>query len=136
MYIWFSQFLLIYYSNIPEESVYFVERMEGTYAPLFYVNLAVNFFFPFLFLMTRDAKRYALFLKITCLVIILGHWLDTYLMVMPGVLREAGGLAWMEVGVFLMFLGSFSYILINGLAKAPLVAKNHPMLEESLHHHT
>ena len=136
MYIWFSQFLLIYYANIPEESVYFVERMDGSYATLFYTNLIVNFFFPFLFLMTHSAKRYAIFLKIACAVVFVGHWLDIYLMVTPGILRESGGIGWMELGAFMIFLGGFSYVLLRALSKVPLVARHHPMLAESVHHHT
>lgn len=76
-YIWFSQFLLIYYANIPEETIYFVERLASDkYAPVFFVNLILNFFFPFLVLMTRASKRHERFLKVVCPVIIFGHWLD------------------------------------------------------------
>ena len=90
-YIWLSQYLLIYYANIPEESVYFVERVTSDqYAPVFYVVLIMNFFFPFLALMTRDAKRHVMFLKIVCPVVIVGHWLDFYLMVTPGTVKEGG----------------------------------------------
>ena len=57
-YIWFSQFLLIYYANIPEETVYFIERLGASqYKWVFFLNLILNFFLPFLLLMTRDAKR-------------------------------------------------------------------------------
>ncbi len=135
-YIWFSQFLLIYYANIPEESIYFVERLTSDhYSPVFFINLILNFFFPFLLLMTRDAKRHTIFLKIVCIVIIFGHWLDFYLMVTPGVMKEDGGFGFMEIGSLMVFASAFTFVLLNQLAKAPLVAKNHPMLEESLHHH-
>ncbi len=135
-YIWFSQFLLIYYANIPEESVYFVERMtSGTYAWVFYANIFINFIFPFLFLMTRDAKRHKIFLKIVCYVLIIGHWLDFSLMMMPGTLSENGGIGLMEIGTLLIFAPAFLTIIYKGLTRAPLVARNHPMLKESLHHH-
>jgi len=135
-YIWFSQFFLIYYSNIPEETVYFLERWKsGHYAPAFYFNLAINFFFPFLVLMTRDAKRHARILKVVCPAIIFGHWFDFYLMVTPGTLKENGGFGLVEVGMFTVFIAAFIYVVLSNLSKAPLVGKNHPMLEESLHHH-
>lgn len=135
-YIWFSQFLLIYYANIPEETIYFVERWKNThYAPLFYLNLAVNFFFPFLVLMTRDAKRHARFIKVVAPVVIIGHWLDFYLMITPGTLKENGGFGFLELGLLFVYAGAFTYVILNQLSKAPLYAKNHPMLEESLHHH-
>jgi len=135
-YIWFSQFLLIYYANIPEETIYFVERWKNShYAPLFYLNLIVNFFFPFLMLMTREAKRHARFIKVVAPVVILGHWLDFYLMITPGTLKENGGISFLEIGLLLIYLGAFLFVILNQLSKAPLFAKNHPMLNESLHHH-
>lgn len=135
-YIWFSQFLLIYYANIPEESVYFVERLESdVYSPFIFVNLVLNFFLPFLVLMTRDAKRHAIFLKVVCSLIILGHWFDFFLMVQPGTLGQNGGFGLMELGMFLVYGSAVALVVLGGLAKKPLVAKNHPMLEESYHHH-
>ncbi len=135
-YIWFSQFLLIYYANIPEETIYFLERWKnGHYAPLFYLNLVVNFFFPFLVLMTRDAKRHSRFIKVVAPVIIIGHWLDFYLMITPGTLKENGGFGLLELGLLFAYSGAFVFVFLKQLSKAPLFAKNHPMLEESLHHH-
>ncbi len=135
-YIWVSQFLLIYYANIPEESVYFVERLNtDQYATVFYVILIMNFVFPFLALMTRDAKRHILFLKIVCPVVIVGHWLDFYLMVTPGTLNEQGGFGFLEIGMALVFGTAFLFVVLSSMAKMPLIAKNHPLLEESMHHH-
>ncbi|WP_448517975.1 quinol:cytochrome C oxidoreductase [Rhodoflexus sp.] len=134
-YIWFSQFLLIYYANIPEETIYFVERLRSEqYAKFIFINLFLNFFFPFLALMTRDAKRKAVILKIVCYAVIIGHWLDFYLMVTPGTLKENGGLGPLEIGLALIYCSMFAYVIAQALTKAPLVAKNHPMLQESLHH--
>ncbi len=135
-YLWFSQFMLIYYANIPEESVYFVERMRSEkYMPFFYANLVMNFFFPFLTLMTRDAKRLFVFLKIACVVIIIGHWLDFWLMATPGTLGEGGAFGLTEIGSFMIFGSAFLFITLKALAKNALVPKNHPMLEEAKHHH-
>ena len=135
-YLWFSQFMLIYYANIPEESVYFIERLKsGQYAWVFYVNILLNFIFPFLVLMTRDSKRHTIFLKIVCPVILVGHWMDFYLMITPGSLGENGGIGFIEIGMAVLFAAGFIFVVLRALAKAPLVAQNHPMLEESLHHH-
>lgn len=134
-YIWFSQFMLIYYANIPEESIYFVERMTTQYAPLFYANLFLNFVFPFLLFMTRNSKRQLLFVKIVAGIVIAGHWLDFYLMVNPGTMKFDGGIGLIEIGVTMLFASMFLFVVLSNLAKAPLIAKNHPMLEESLHHH-
>ncbi|MEM7297596.1 MAG: quinol:cytochrome C oxidoreductase [Bacteroidota bacterium] len=135
-YVWFSQFLLIYYAHIPEETIYFMERWKNDhYAPLFYINLIMNFFLPFLLLMTRDSKRHSRILKVVTAMVVFGHWLDFYLMVSPGTVGETGGFGFMEIGLILVYLSAFLYVSLNALSKAPLFAKNHPMLKESLHHH-
>lgn len=135
-YIWFSQFLLIYYANIPEEVVYFIERLSSSnYAWVFYTNILLNFALPFLLLMTRDAKRHMSMLMVVCPIIIVGHWVDFYLMITPGVMKTDGAFGLVEIGMFMVFLALFIYVMLHNLTKAPLVAKNHPMLEESLHHH-
>lgn len=135
-YIWFSQFLLIYYANIPEETIYFVERLEvSQYKWVFFVNLLLNFILPFFLLMTRDAKRHMALLKLVCPIIIVGHWFDFYLMITPGVMQHDGGFGFIEIGMMMIFGVAFLFVTLTSLAKAPLYAKNHPMLKESLHHH-
>lgn len=139
-YIWFAQFLLIYYANIPEESVYFVERLKNdVYTPFFFFNLIVNFGLPFLILMARDAKRQMIILKVVAFLIIVGHWSDFYIMMTPSLLGQNGGLDFwfffVELGMFLIYSGLFLLVTLSSLAKVALVPKNHPMLEESVHHH-
>jgi hypothetical protein len=135
-YIWFSQFLLIYYAHIPEETVYFVERMKNSpYGWIFYTNIILNFVLPFLLLMTRDSKRQLSTLKLVCPIIIIGHWFDFYNMVTPGVMQHDGALGFIEIGTALIFLSAFLFVALTSLTKLPLFGKNDPMLEESLHHH-
>lgn len=135
-YIWFSQFLLIYYANIPEETIYFVERMSTSpYSWVFFTNLVLNFVLPFLLLMTRDAKRHMSMLKVVCPIVIAGHWFDFYNMVTPGVMQHDGGLGFLEIGTAFIFLAAFLWVTLSSLSKMPLFGKNHPMLQESLHHH-
>jgi hypothetical protein len=135
-YIWFGQFLLIYYAHIPEETVYFVERMKNSpYGWIFYTNIILNFVLPFLLLMTRDSKRQLSTLKLVCPIIIVGHWFDFYNMVTPGVMQHDGALGFIEIGTALIFMAAFLFVALNALSKVPLFGKNDPMLEESLHHH-
>ncbi|MFY0625171.1 MAG: quinol:cytochrome C oxidoreductase [Reichenbachiella sp.] len=135
-YIWFSQFMLIYYANIPEETIYFVERWKSDqYVGFFFMNLILNFFLPFLLLMTRDAKRHTRMLKVVCPIILFGHWLDFYLMVTPGTLKSNGGFGLLEIGLLLVFASLFIFVTLRSLAKYPLVAKNHPMMSETMNHH-
>ncbi len=135
-YIWFSQFMLIYYANIPEETVYFFTRMKNSpYSWIFYANLILNFVLPFLLLMTRDAKRHMSMLKVVCPIVVVGHWFDFYNMITPGVMKNEGGVGFLEIGLFMVFGAAFLYVVLNALSKHPLVAKQHPMMEESLNHH-
>jgi hypothetical protein len=135
-YIWFSQFLLIWYANIPEESVYFIERMTSSpYSWIFYTNLILNFVLPFLLLMTRDAKRQISMLKLVCPIVIVGHWFDFYNMVTPGIMKEHGGIGFLEIGISIIFLAAYLLVVLSSMAKIPLVGKNHPTLAESLNHH-
>lgn len=135
-YIWFSQFMLIYYANIPEETVYFVQRRTvSPYSWIFFANLILNFVLPFLLLMMRDSKRHIGMLRVVCPIVVIGHWLDYYLMVTPGVMKYEGGLGLLEIGMALIFLACFLLVTLSSLAKYPLIAKNDPMLQESLGHH-
>ena len=85
--------------------------------------------------MTRDSKRHARILKVVCPIVIFGHWIDFYLMITPGTLQENGGFGILELGLLAVYAGAFLYVVLSNLAKKPLVAKNHPMLQESLNHH-
>lgn len=136
-YTWFSQFLLIYYANLPEEIIYFKERFTGyggIYKAPFFINLFLCFVFPFLTLMTRDAKRTSVFMKVACWGVVIGHYFDFYQMIMPGAVGAEGGFGLIELGTILLFASLFGFVYYSQLTKASLVAKNHPMLEEALHH--
>jgi hypothetical protein len=135
-YLYFSQFMLIWYSDIPEEVIYFQTRWES-YKALMWTVLFVNFAFPMIMLMSRDCKRNFFFLMFVGTIIFIGHYLDVIMIVMPGTVGHAWtGLSWMELGTFLFFLGLFIYVVLNALTKAPLLVKNHPYLDESIHHTT
>jgi hypothetical protein len=85
-YLWFSQFMLIWYANIGEETIYFKTRKDE-WPILFYGNVIINFIFPFLALMVNDWKKQKVpgWLLVAAIVFI-GHWLDFFLMIKPGVL--------------------------------------------------
>ncbi|MGF1532779.1 MAG: quinol:cytochrome C oxidoreductase [Bernardetiaceae bacterium] len=134
-YLWFSQYLLIYYANIPEETIYYIERLSsGHYGKLVFINIGICFLFPFFGLMTRNAKRKTSILKIVCMGVIVGHWLDFYLMTAPGILKEDGTIGLLEIGLPLVYGGIFAYWVGNKLSQAPLVTTKHPMIEECVYH--
>ncbi|MET0572588.1 MAG: quinol:cytochrome C oxidoreductase [Pedobacter agri] len=133
-YVWFAQFLLIYYANMPEETVYFYKRFEY-YKFWFFLNLAMNFLAPVLLLMDRDNKRTDVKLLFVSIVVLLGHWVDYYQMIMPGAVEDGhNGFGIVEIGTALGFVGLFTFTVLSNLSKKPLIAKNHPLLQESLHH--
>ncbi len=132
-YLWFSQFMLIWYSNIPEEVTYFKERIEHFRWP-FFGMFVVNFVFPMLMLMSRAAKRRPGLLIFVGTCIFLGHWMDTQMLIQPGATHHFS-LGWMEIGTFLGFLGLFVFVVLRTISKASLYPKNHPFVDESLHHH-
>jgi len=132
-YLWFSQFMLYWYANIPEEVHYFYERIHN-YKFIYFGTFFINFVFPMVFLMSRDTKRSSGYLIVIGLIIFIGHWLDVFNMVMPGTLFDQWGFGLLEIGMFLIFLGVFVYAVLRSIAKAPLLQKNHPYLEESKHH--
>ena len=133
-YVWFAQFLLIWYANIPEETVYFYKRFEPEYLPWFWANIAINFVAPLLILMTRDSKRQMNTLMFVCIMLLVGHWLDYYMMIMPGTVAENRGFGFIEIGIAIGFAGLFTFTMLNSLSKRSLVPVHHPFLEESLHH--
>lgn len=135
-YLWFSQFMLIWYANIPEETIYFKPRVEGAYSGVFWLVLIINFLAPLLILMTRDAKRNYAALTFMCILILFGHWMDFFQMVHPGSSKEHVPMILYDFGIGLGFVGLIMFLTAKSLAKAPLLAKNHPFLKESLIHHT
>jgi hypothetical protein len=82
-YLYFSQFMLIWYSDIPEEVIYYKARWDH-YKPLMWTVLLVNFAFPMILLMSRDSKRNYFFLMFVGVIIFIGHYLDIIMVVMPG----------------------------------------------------
>ncbi len=87
-YLWFSQFMLIWYANVGEETIYFKERYDN-YPVLFFANIAVNFVLPFIVLLRNDTKRKVGTLSFVAIVVFIFHWVDFFLMIKPGVLHTA-----------------------------------------------
>ena len=135
-YLWFSQFMLIWYANIPEETIYFKPRAQGIYGPIFWMMFIINFVAPILILMSRESKRNYTVLTIMSVLIIFGHWLDFYQMVFPAVAPEKVPFFLADLGVAMFFIGIIIYVTGRVLSKYPLVARNHPFVKESVIHHT
>jgi hypothetical protein len=133
-YLWFSQFMLIWYANIPEEVTYFVSRFNDYKLP-FIGMLGLNFVFPLLVLMNSDYKRVNWFIITTGIVILLGHFIDVYVMIMPATVGSEWSIGIPEISAVLLILGLFIYVVFNAMTKAPLLAKGSPFLKESEQYH-
>jgi hypothetical protein len=132
-YLWFSQFMLIWYANIGEESIYYIMRIEN-YKNLYFGMFIINFAFPMLILMSRDAKRNAGILVFIGFIILIGHWLDVYIMVTGGTLGSTWHIGALEIGMALTVMSIFIMVILRNLTKSPLTPVNHPFLDESVHH--
>ena len=135
-YLWFSQYMLIWYANIPEETIYFKHRVQGEYKGIFFINIIINFLCPLLLLMKRSVKRNYSFMTFMAVLIIFGHWIDFYQMVMGSVRKEDSSMSWLDFGIAALYAGLMIFFTARALAKKPLVPKYHPFLKESVIHHT
>ncbi len=133
-YLWFSQFMLIWYSDIPEEVTYFVTRIENYNLP-FFGMLVMNFVFPLLILINTDFKRLSWIIVLAGSVILFGHYIDFYNMIMPATVGDQWFIGVPEIGAIAFFLGLFIFVVFTALTKAPLVSKGNPLMEESKHFH-
>jgi hypothetical protein len=133
-YVWFAQFMLIWYANIPEETTYFKIRMQGPYSVIWFSVLIICFVMPILILMSRPSKRNYFTVTFMAMVIFFGHWLDFYQMIYPGSIAEHWQINWYEIGIVCGFIGTMMLSVATSLAKHPLVPSNNPLLKETMLH--
>ena len=133
-YLWFSQYMLYWYSNIPEEVTYFITRLND-FEPVVLGMLAINFLLPLLILVDSDIKRKPWVIGIMSVVILAGHYLDFYNMIMPATVGDQWSIGIGEIGSVVFFFGLFTYVTFLTLTKAPLIEKRHPLMGESEHFH-
>jgi hypothetical protein len=132
-YLWFSQYLLIWYGHIPEETTYYIQRHEN-FQLLFFLNLGLNFIIPFFALMRLQSKRQLNWLALIAGVVMLGHWIDYFQMIMPGAAGEHAGIGVLEISMTVLYASLFLFIVFRSLASKPLIVQHDPFLEESLHY--
>ena len=133
-YLWFAQYMLIWYSNQPDETMYFKMRQQGPYSIIFYANFIINFCMPILILMARPSKRNYFTITFMAMVIIFGHWLDYFQMIMPGPLGENWHINWYEMGIFMGFAGILIFCVSRTLTKSSLIPANNLLLKETVVH--
>jgi len=132
-YFWFAQFMIIWYGNIPEETIYYYIRWQGGWRTLFFLEIGLNWAIPFLLLLPVKSSRNMIVIVIVIIFLIIGQYIDLFVQVIPGttgVLRYG----WIEAGMFLGYAGLFALVVASTLSKAKIIPLNHPYLEESLNH--
>jgi hypothetical protein len=133
-YFWFSQFMLIWFANIPEETVYYHTRLHPEWRAFWIADIVMNWLIPFLVLLPPVLSRRKNLVLAVAFLLLLGFWIDLFVEIMPGV-TGSPQIGFIEAGMYLGFAGLFALVTGTALSKAALVPRNHPYLEESTDHH-
>lgn len=134
-YIAFSQFLLIYYANIPEETLWFYHRLEGTWAIITWTLLIGRFALPFIVFLNRDRKHSKTLLGVVSVMILVLHFIEIHWIVMPVLHHDNFILSWLDITTLIGLGGIFMGLFFNILKKNNLVPVNDPTLADSLDKH-
>ena len=141
MYLWFSQCMLIWYTDIPEEIAYLVPRTEGAWGAITGMNIFLNWLLPFFALLPRPSKRSGKIAARIAGAVLVGRWLDLYWIIIPSLNHghaATGGTSVVgiaEAGSMLLVLGIFTLLVARMFSKADAVPSADPLLQESLHYH-
>ena len=136
MYIWFSQYILIWYANIPEEVIYFTRRETGSWFTFGFLNLAFNWVFPFILLISAKAKKNEGLLFKACIIVMVGHWIDLFWMILPPFMTNISFVSIWDIGPVAGAIALFFLITFRSLSRGNVIPINDPYLSESLHYHS
>lgn len=131
-YIAFSQYFLIWYANIPEETLWYLHRWEGSWKVISMLILFGHFIIPFLLLMTRAAKRNSTFMKIIAAWFIFIHWVDIYWLIGPNLHHHSAHFSWMDLTTVVGIGGILVWLFMARLSSQPLVPVGDPRLQASI----
>ena len=134
-YIAFSQFMLIWYANLPEETMYFMHRMVGGWKYVTVFLLLGKFLVPFFALLPREAKRSPSRLMKVAIWMLFAQWIDLIWIIQPEFFKDGPRISWYEIAGFLGFAGLFGLLTTRFLSKNSIVAIRDPKIIESVFHH-
>jgi len=123
--------MLIYYANIPEETLWFYNRLDGGYQYILYGTLILRFMLPFFLLLNRESKKNTNLLLMASVLVLFIHYFEIYLIAMPAFSKELN-LSWMDLAAFIGLGGVFFGLFFNKFKKESMVPKNDPTMEECL----
>ncbi|KXK06963.1 MAG: polysulfide reductase NrfD [Acidobacteria bacterium OLB17] len=133
-YMWISQYLLIYYANLPEETIYYYRRTSSSgWMAVFILNLFLNWVIPFVMLLPRQVKMNAKWMVAACTIVLAGHWLDLYAMIFPAFFGSPI-IGFVDVALTIGFVALFLLVFIKCIGCEELIPRNDPYLEESVEH--
>jgi hypothetical protein len=134
-YIAFSQYMLIWYANLPEETIFIIPRTEGAWLPVSLFLLIGKFIVPFIALLPRASKRNPVFLSALAIWILVMQYVDLFWLVYPTYSHEKVIFGLPEITIFAGFLGVFLFLVTRFLSRNSLVPMKDPRRHESMHHH-
>ncbi|MDP6853684.1 MAG: quinol:cytochrome C oxidoreductase [Candidatus Marinimicrobia bacterium] len=136
VYIWFSQHMLIWYANLPEETGYYLKRHIGSFGLLSILNIVLNWLAPFTILLFRKTKRSEKYLLIASALVLSGHWIDLYLMIFPPLIGSVPVFGLLEAGTVLGIAGVLCWAVFSTLSNWNLIPNKDPYIDESYQLHT
>ena len=134
-YIAFSQYMLVWYANLPEEATYYLHRSHHDWMWVSIFLIVFKFIVPFIYLLPRWVKRDTASLVVVSVLILITQYVDLYWMVYPNYDLEHIRFGLIEVGVLLGFIGLFLYPVFNFFSQHPMIALKDPRQHESIKHH-
>jgi hypothetical protein len=127
-YIWVCQYLLIWYGNIPEEAVWYLQRSTGGWLPLLLASFAISWIIPFFTLLPLSSKRSVKVMTAMSVLILLGRWLDLYIIVMPAK-ESSPQFGPLELGMAAGTAGLIYLVVVRALSRAPVIPLHEPVIE-------
>ena len=133
-YIAFSQYMLTWYANLPEEAFYYLPRSQGDWLWVSLFLGVFKFIVPFLFLLPRWVKRDQGAMIIISVLILVMEYVDIYWMVYPSYDKENIHFGLLEIGLLVGFISLFLYVVFHFLSRYPLIPVQDPREGESARH--
>ncbi len=132
-YFWFSQFMLIWYANIPEETIYYAVRWTQEWKTFWILDIVFNWAVPFFILLPVITSQKKWVVATVAIIVMIGLWIDLFVEIFPATVGKSN-IGLMEAGTFLGFAGLFALVTSYHLSRASLVPENHPLISESYQH--
>ncbi|MCP4632333.1 MAG: hypothetical protein GY855_05360, partial [candidate division Zixibacteria bacterium] len=131
-YMAFSQYFLIWYGNIPEETVWFLHRWNGSWKNITLLIVFGHFIIPFFLLFPQGIKRNPVLLSIMAVWILIMHWVDLFWLVMPSFQHHGFHISWIDLTTMIGIGGAFIWLFMKYLISQPLISIKDPRLNKSI----